>query len=418
MTIGLPMEWAVAPVNRILWRNLIFLGLVALFSMAAALSGIEVLVLRPVKRLQGVTERLAAGDMTARSGLQEQKGELGFLAHSFDQMAAALQERDAALRESERRFRQLIDSIPQLVWTCQSDGRCDFLGKQWVDYTGIPEAEQLGLGWLDQVHPDERNAFIQAWKDAVAEEDYFNGEFRIRRTDGAYRWFVTQAVPWADDQGRIVKWFGTGTDITVRKRAEEEKQQLIQELQKAEHELQVANEELMVQAEELTTQGEELRQTNAVLEQRVSERNAEVVAANERMKYLTSQILTAQEQERKRISMDLHDDLGQSLLVLRMQLNAMLRKSPADLPIRPGLEESAKYLVEIIDKVRSLSHALSPTSLGNLSLTASGQESSRGIPKISRYRHGGRPGRGGPVPVQRSPGGGLPDPAGIPHQRA
>ena len=106
-----------------------------------------------------------------------------------------------------------------------------------------------------------------------------------------------------------------------------------------------------------------------MLEQRVSERTAEVTAANERMKYLTSQILTAQEQERKRISMDLHDDLGQSLLVLRMQLNAMLRKSPADLPIRPGLEESAKYLVEIIDKVRSLSHALSPMSLGNLSLT-------------------------------------------------
>ena len=194
-------------------------------------------------------------------------------------------------------------------------------------------------------------------------------EFRIRRADGVYRWFVTRAVPWMDTQGRIAKWFGTNTDITERKQAEEERQQLIEQLQTTEEELRVANEELTAQTEELAAQGEELRQANEVLEQRVSERTAEVTAANERMKYLTSQILTAQEQERKRISMDLHDDLGQSLLVLRMQLNAMLRKSPADLPIRPGLEESAKYLVEIIDKVRSLSHALSPTSLGNLSLT-------------------------------------------------
>ncbi len=369
VTIGLPSKWAVAPVNRILWRNLIFLGLVALFSMAAAWSGIELLVLRPVKKLIGVTERLAAGDMTVRSGLQVQEGELGFLAHSFDQMAAAVQERDAALRESERRFRQLIDSIPQLVWTCQADGRCDFLGKQWVAYTGIPEAEQLGLGWLDQVHPDDRPALTQAWGAAIADSAFFNMEFRIRRADGVYRWFVTRAVPWADTQGRIVRWFGTNTDITERKQAEDDRQQLIEQLQTADEELRVANEELMAQTEELVAQGDELRRANEVLEHRVFERTAEVVAANERMKYLTSQLLTAQEQERKRISMDLHDDLGQSLLVLRMRLNAMLRKSPADLPIRQGLEESARYLVEIIDKVRSLSHALSPTSLGNLSLT-------------------------------------------------
>ena len=337
--------------------------------MAAALSSIELLVIRPVRRLQGVTERLAAGDMSVRSGLQVQKGELGFLAHSFDQMAVALQERDAALRVSERRFRQLIDSIPQLVWTCQADGHCDFLGKQWVTYTGIPEAEQLGLGWLDQVHPVDRPALTQAWGASLADGGLLNLEFRVRRADGVYRWFVTRAVPWADTQGRIVRWFGTNTDITERKQAEDDRQQLIEQLQTTEEELRVANEELMTQTEELSAQGDEVRRANEVLEQRISERTAEVVAANERMKYLTSQLLTAQEQERKRISMDLHDDLGQSLLVLRMRLNAMLRKSPADLPIRQGLEESGRYLVEIIDKVRSLSHALSPSTLGNLSLT-------------------------------------------------
>ena len=284
-------------------------------------------------------------------------------------MAATLQERDAALREGERRFRRLIDSIPQLVWTCQSDGRCDFLGKQWVAYTGIPEAEQLGLGWLDQVHPEDRSAFTQAWEAAVAAGAFFHLEFRIKRADGVYRWFDTRAVPWADTQGRIAKWFGTNY--------RHHRTQAGRGGETAAYRA-VANRGGRTSGGQRGTHGPDrgagspggkLRQANEVLEQRVYERTAEVTAANERMKYLTSQIPTAQEQERKRISMDLHDDLGQSLLVLRMQLNAMLRKSPADLPIRPGLEESAKYLVEIIDKVRSLSHALSPSTSGNLSLT-------------------------------------------------
>ncbi len=369
MTIGLPMDWAVAPVNRSLWRNLIFLGLVALFSITAALSGIEVLVLRPVKRLQGVTERLAAGDMTVRSGLQGQQGELGFLAHSFDQMAATLQERDAALRESEERFRTLANAIPQLAWIANSDGYIFWYNQRWYDYTGTTPEDMKGWGWQSVHDPKVLPQVLEQWRTSLATAQPFDMVFPLRRSDGQFRQFLTRVLPVKDANGRIVKWFGTNTDITERKQAEEERQRLIEQLQTTGEELQVANEELQAQTEELATQGEELRQANEVLEQRVSERTAEVVDANERMKYLTSQILTAQEQERKRISMDLHDDLGQSLLVLRMQLNAMLRKSPADLPIRPGLEESAKYLVEIIDKVRSLSHALSPMSLGNLSLT-------------------------------------------------
>ena len=128
---------------------------------------------------------------------------------------------EESLRESERRFRELAEALPQLVWTCRADGPCDYLSPQWVEYTGIPEAEQLGSGWLEQLHPDDRDRTIAAWNAAVGSESFLDVEFRIRRKDGIYRWFKTRAVAIHDGQGRVVKWFGTNTDIDDQKRAEE-----------------------------------------------------------------------------------------------------------------------------------------------------------------------------------------------------
>jgi signal transduction histidine kinase len=91
--------------------------------------------------------------------------------------------------------------------------------------------------------------------------------------------------------------------------------------------------------------------------------------SGERLRYLAAQLLEVQEQERKRLSMELHDDLGQSLLVLRMQLNSLVRRFSPEPPVRQGLSDSAEYLGGVIDKVRSLSHALSPATLENLGLT-------------------------------------------------
>jgi PAS domain S-box-containing protein len=152
------------------------------------------------------------------------------------------------LRESESRFRQLAESLPQLVWTCEPDGPCDFLSGQWVAYTGIPEAPQLGFGWLDQLHPDDRRPTVAAWEAAVAGGTDFHAEFRIRRHDGEYRWFDTQAVRLRDADGDTVKWFGSNTDITERRRA-----------------------------------AEEILRLNAKLEQRVLERTAQLDAANKEL---------------------------------------------------------------------------------------------------------------------------------------
>jgi len=127
---------------------------------------------------------------------------------------------EAEIKESERRFRDLAESLPQLVWTCLPGGRCDFLSRQWIEYTGIPGARQLGVGWLKQLHPDDRKPTIQAWNETIKKDTNFNVEFRICRRDGVYRWFKTRAVAMRDANGKVIKWFGSNTDIDDLKKAE------------------------------------------------------------------------------------------------------------------------------------------------------------------------------------------------------
>jgi len=97
------------------------------------------------------------------------------------------------IKGNEKRFRELIESLPQLFWTCRVDGPCDYLSKQWVEYTGIPEEEQLGYRWLEQLHPDDKDErFPNGWK-KVKTGGSFDVEFRIRRNDDVYHWFKNQS---------------------------------------------------------------------------------------------------------------------------------------------------------------------------------------------------------------------------------
>ena len=118
-----------------------------------------------------------------------------------------------ALRESRARFKTLTESLPQMIWTCLRDGYTDYLSRQWLDYTGRSESQQLGQGWLEQVHPDDRVKVQMEWARVVANGDFYDTTYRIRRFDGVYRWFKTRAVPLRDPAGRILKWFGSNTEI-------------------------------------------------------------------------------------------------------------------------------------------------------------------------------------------------------------
>jgi len=152
------------------------------------------------------------------------------------------------IKNNEKRFREIIESLPQLFWTCTVDGPCDYLSKQWVEYTGIPEAEQLGYRWLEQLHPEDRDRTISTWMEKVIDGERFNIEFRIRKNNGEYRWFKTRAVPMHDNGGNIIKWFGSNTDFDDVIKAREKINQLNKDLEKRvierTTELQIANKEL------------------------------------------------------------------------------------------------------------------------------------------------------------------------------
>lgn len=126
----------------------------------------------------------------------------------------------AKLESSERRFRLLLEGVPQLVWTCAADGPCDYLSPQWTQYTGVPAADHLGYGWTEAVHPEDRAVALERWERALKTSEPFDVEFRIRNAAGEYRWFNARAVRYLQDDGSA-KWFGTCTDIQERKLAAE-----------------------------------------------------------------------------------------------------------------------------------------------------------------------------------------------------
>jgi PAS domain S-box-containing protein len=145
---------------------------------------------------------------------------------------------DEPLRKGEERWRRLVEALPQLVWSATPDGACDYFSAQWTQYTGVAESELLGWRWMDVLHPDDRHSTRQLWTDSVAERHAYDVEYRVRRHDGVYRWFKTRGVPIRDSKGSIVNWFGSCTDITDAKHAEETLRHREQELQNARHELE------------------------------------------------------------------------------------------------------------------------------------------------------------------------------------
>ena len=119
------------------------------------------------------------------------------------------------------RFKLMSESLPQLVWTARSDGCADYLSTQWVAYTGIPEADQLGYSWLDLVvHPEDKARTVIHWNNAVAGLEPYDIEYRIKKFDGTYRWFKVRGTPFKDSEDKVLVWFGTCTDIQDTKEAQ------------------------------------------------------------------------------------------------------------------------------------------------------------------------------------------------------
>lgn len=149
---------------------------------------------------------------------------------------------EAALRQSEERYRYLAEAIPHLVWTCSATGQCDYVNQRLCDYTGLTPEQAHGLGWLEIVHPQDRDRSYATWMQAVQTGNSYTCEYRLRRSsDHSYRWHLARGVPLHDANGRVVKWFGTCTDIHDQKQLETERAELLAREQAAREAAEQAN---------------------------------------------------------------------------------------------------------------------------------------------------------------------------------
>ena len=160
-----------------------------------------------------------------------------------------VEQRTAELREKEENFRNMANNISQLAWMADEQGSIFWYNQRWFDYTGTTLDEMNGWGWQKVHHPDHVKAVVKKIKHCFETGEVWEDTFPLRGNDGLYRWFLSRAVPIRDEQGNVLRWFGTNTDITENRRAE-------QEIKEAKLEAERAN---LAKSEFLSRMSHELR---------------------------------------------------------------------------------------------------------------------------------------------------------------
>jgi PAS domain S-box-containing protein len=207
-------------------------------------------------------------------------------------------------KRAESQSLTLLDAIPQQIWSGPPDGTLDYCNERWRSYMGIGLTELQGEGWQRMLHPDDRNRVLTAWRKSVTQGTPYEQEERHRGVGGTYRWFLSRGLPYRDAAGRIVRWYGTNTDIQDRKQAEQELQRL------------------------------------------------------------SGQLLRLQEEERRRIARDLHDSTGQDLVALATTLSQLHASVPtSNRKLRKLASQSQALVDQCIREVRTLSYLLYPPML-------------------------------------------------------
>jgi PAS domain S-box-containing protein len=223
---------------------------------------------------------------------------------------------ESALRESEERFRTLAEALPQLVWIADAAGNFQYLNSQFYHYTGIQVDELMKREWTECIHPEDIQKRMSFWEKAFQTGNPYHIEYRIRRHDGEYRWFLGRGIPMKDKTGRISYWFGTCTDIHYQKE----------------------------------------------LEFRLQETNT-------RLHKLNQQMMTTLEEERRMISRELHDEAGQALTALKMYIELILKGLPADANnLRQRMGEAVDLSDKTLKEIRRLAQELRPPALDALGL--------------------------------------------------
>jgi two-component system, NarL family, sensor histidine kinase UhpB len=212
----------------------------------------------------------------------------------------------------------LIDAIPQQIWSGPADGTLDYCNERWRSYMGLGLEDLQGDGWQTMLHPDDRDRVLAAWHESIVKGTPYEQEERHRAANGAYRWFLARGVPLRDAQGRIVRWYGTNTDIEDRKRAEYALRHSIDQL-----------------------------------------------------RALAGRLQSVREEERARVARQIHDELGQALTGIKLESVALIRELPVEAKHQSNRAESiAKLADETIQVVRRISTDLRPGILDDLGLVA------------------------------------------------
>jgi PAS domain S-box-containing protein len=166
---------------------------------------------------------------------------------------------EEALRESEERFRTMVDAIPQLAWMAEPDGYIFWYNRRWYEYTGTTPEQMEGWGWKSVHDPEVLPKVLERWTESIATGQPFDMEFPLRGADGKYSSFLTRVVPLKDSEGRVTRWFGTNTDITERKQAEEALRETEQDLSRAQAIAHIGSWRLDVRRNELLWSDETYR---------------------------------------------------------------------------------------------------------------------------------------------------------------
>lgn len=165
--------------------------------------------------LNGTVRQLLSYATPLRGEQNEIRGVIGAFLDITELNQAA-----ATIKASQQRYRELAEAMPQMVWTADATGAVNYWNQRWYEYTGLSEAESIGIAGVSVVHPDDRDRTLALWSQAIASGETFEIEYRIRRWDGEYHWFICRAIPTRDSQNLIVGWIGTITNIDDIKRSE------------------------------------------------------------------------------------------------------------------------------------------------------------------------------------------------------